>query len=330
VNEDDLVATIRRLLPVAPPDVVAGIGDDAAVIRVGDRLLLLSTDVLVEAVDFDRSTTGARDLGYRAVAVNLSDIAAMGGSPRFCLVGLAMPRSTDPAWVVELYAGMVEAADEHAVAIVGGDLSRSGEVMVSITVTGEAPPGGAVLRSGARPGDRLVVTGALGAAAGGLRLLESGSRAAARAKAAGWGGELLDAHLRPVARVGEGQTLARSGATAMIDISDGLAKDLSRLCLASAVGGALDVVRVPVAAGLDRLLERAGDPLRLAITGGEDFELLASMPEAAVEGAANALAERFGTPLTDIGEIRAEQQVVEVSADGTERPLAADGWDHFG
>jgi thiamine-monophosphate kinase len=331
LNEADLVGTIARLLPAAPPDVVAGIGDDAAVVRIGERLALLSTDMLVERVDFDRSTITARDLGYRAVAVNLSDIAAMGGSPRYCLVALGMPPDPDPAWFVELISGMVEAAREHAVSIVGGDLSRSDGVVLSVTVTGEALPGAVVYRSGAQPGDRLVVTGRLGAAAGGLRLLAAGPREAARARAAGWGRDLLDAQCRPAARVAEGQVLARAGATAMIDVSDGLAKDLGRLCEASRVGALVRVARLPVAAGLEGLRDLTNvEPLDLALYGGEDFELLATLPARAVEGATATLAERFGTALTDIGETRANPVVVAATDDGVERPLVPDGWDHFG
>jgi len=333
LNEADLIGTIERLLPAAPPDVLAGIGDDAAVVRIGDRLVLLSTDMLVEGVDFDRSTITARDLGYRAIAVNLSDIAAMGGSPRYCLVALGMPRDPDPAWFVELVSGMVEAAREHAVAIVGGDLSRAETVVLSVTATGESVPGGVVLRSGAKPGDRLVVTGRLGAAAGGLRLLAAGPREAARARSAGWGRDLLDAQCRPAARVAEGQVLARAGATAMIDVSDGLARDLGRVCAASAVGAIVRLDRLPLAPGLQDLLRLTGDdPLDLALHGGEDLELLATLPAAAVEPAAATLAERFGTPLTDIGEMRADPdaRIVATSQDGAERPLAPAGWDHFG
>ncbi len=330
MNEDELVAAIRRLLPTDPPDVVHGIGDDAAVVRFGDRLGLLTVDMLVERVDFDPEVTAPRDLGYRAIAVNLSDIAAMGGSPRYCLVALAMPAETEPGWVVELFGGMREAADEHAVTIVGGDLSRSDLVTVSVTMTGEATPGGVVLRSGARAGDRLVVTGRLGAAAGGLRLLGAGPRAVTRGRAEGWGSDLIAAQLRPAARVGEGQVLARCGATAMIDVSDGLAKDLTRMCAASGVGAAVALGRLPIAPGLDDLQQVTGDdPVRLALAGGEDFELLAAMPDSGVEEAAATLAERFGTPLTDVGEVRADGRIVTVGPDGAEDALAPDGWDHF-
>jgi thiamine-monophosphate kinase len=330
LSEAALVETIRRVAASTDPDILVGIGDDAAVVAYGDRLQVLTTDMLVQGVDFDLSMTSARDLGYKSVAVNLSDVAAMGASPRFCLVGAGMPADTDPGWVVELFGGMREAADEHAVAIVGGDLSRSDAVVLSVAMTGEAPAGGVVLRTGARAGDRLVVTGRLGAGAGGLRLMLAGGREIARAAATGWGRTLVSALQRPVARVGEGQLLRACGATAMIDVSDGLAMDLGRLCEASEVGAAVRSDAIPVEPALADLGELTGeDPLRLALHGGEDFELLAALPAGAVNDAAAALGERFGTALTEIGETREAPGLVLVSSDGSETALEPEGFDHF-
>ena len=332
VNEDDLVRTIRRLVSADVPGVRQGIGDDTAVVTMGDRDILLTTDMLVEGVDFDREIASARDIGYRAMAANLSDIAAMGGGPRFGLVALGMPATTEARFVVELFGGLREAADEHAAAIVGGDLSSSDRVVISITVTGEAPPGGAVLRTGARAGDRVVVTGRLGAAAGGLRLLREGPRAVADARTAGWGSDLVQAFLRPAARVGEGQILARSGATAMMDVSDGLARDLGRLCDSSSVGAVVWLDAMPVAPGL-RALESIADvdPIGLALGGGEDFELLAALPADRFDAATETLVERFGTSLTEIGEFRSGSGVVTESSRGAGdvTPLEPVGWDHF-
>ncbi|HYT30620.1 MAG TPA: thiamine-phosphate kinase [Actinomycetota bacterium] len=328
--EDELIETLRRLLGGDAPGVRLGPGDDAALVEVGDRLAILTVDMLVEGVDFELDTAAARDIGYKAVQVNASDVAAMGGSPRYGLVALGLPRTIEQAWVVELYGGMREAAGEHAVAVVGGDISRADRVVLAVTMTGEAPAGGAVLRSGAKPGDRVVVTGSLGAAAGGLRLLRAGPEAVAAARADGWGRDLLEAQFRPVARVGEGQSLARSGATAMIDVSDGLSVDLWRLCRASGVAAAVTLGRVPLAPALEplaRVIEV--DPLALALGGGEDLELIATLPADAVRSAAASLAERFATALTDIGEIRAGSGLVAVSEDGAERPMEPEGWDHL-
>jgi thiamine-monophosphate kinase len=329
-TEDELLEALQRLIPTDAPGVLVGLGDDAAVLDQGDRDGLVTVDMLVEGVDFRLDAVAARDLGYRALAVNLSDIAAMGGSPRHAVVALGIPVATEPGWVVELYGGMLDAAGEHAVSIVGGDLSGSEQIVLSVTVLGEAAQGRTVRRTGAHPGDRLVVTGRLGAAAGGLRLLEAGPRAVASARTSGWGEPLLAAHLRPVARVGEGQVLAAEGATAMIDVSDGLAKDLGRLCSASGVGAVVRVEAVPVASGLfDLQPVTSDDPVRLALTGGEDFELLAALPFGTVAVAQAVLSERFGTPLTDIGEVTDGEGMLAEWEDGSRAVLEAEGWDHF-
>ena len=329
-TEDELVAMIRRLLGGDEPGVRLGLGDDAALVDLGQSLGILTADMMVEGVHFERATISPRDLGYKALAVNVSDVAAMGGSPRYALASLALPPDIEPGWVVELYGGLRECAAEHAVSVVGGDTSAAQIVVVSVALTGEVAEGGAVTRAGARPGDRLVVTGSLGAAAGGLELSRAKGRDAAVAAATEWGRSLLAAQARPAARVGEGQTLAQSGATAMMDISDGLAKDLSRLCRESDVGAAVSLADVPVASALRELKRIVPvDPLELALHGGEDYELLAALPGEAVAGASRMLRDRLGAPLTDIGEIREAPGLVAVEADGSEQPLRHEGWDHF-
>jgi thiamine-monophosphate kinase len=247
--------------------------------------------------------------------VNVSDIAAMGASPRAALVTLALRADVGAAWVIELYGGMREACAEHALWLVGGDLSRADQIAISVTVTGEVAPGRAVTRAGASPGDLVAVTGALGASAAGLRVARGGRP----------GGDLdrtlLRAHVRPVARVGEGAVLARHGATAMMDVSDGLAKDLGRLALASGVGVRLRLDDVPVATGAT---------LEDALGGGEDYELLVTLPgREALEAAASELRETYGTPLTAIGDVVAPGGVTAIERSGAERPLGSEGWDHF-
>jgi thiamine-monophosphate kinase len=330
LSEEELIGELRRLLAGDAPGVILGPGDDAALVEFGPHLGILTADLLVESVHFDRETTSPRDLGYKSVAVNVSDIAAMGGSPRYGLVSLGLPPATEPAWVVDLYGGMLEATSEYAMSIVGGDVSRSQRIVVSISLFGQVARGTAVKRSGARPGDRLVVTGALGAAAGGLRLAQAEPGEVASAVGTDWGRELLRALFRPLARVGEGQVLALEGATAMIDVSDGLALDLTRLCRESGVGARVELAKVPVAAGLvdlARVLPVA--PRELALSGGEDYELLATVRPGALEEAAAKVRDRFGTALTEIGEIRAGADVVAIETDGTELPLEPKGWDHF-
>ena len=313
MREDELLEAIKRVVR-SGDGVVVGLGDDAAVASTGSGDLVLTTDMLVEDVHFSQDTA-ATDLGYKSLVVNLSDIAAMAASPRYATVALAIPLDISSGWVMDLYRGMGEACDEYGLSLVGGDLSRSDMVLISVTVAGEVPPGRAITRAGAAIGDAIAVTGQLGAAAGGLLV---GAKDALTDR----GRRLLAAQARPIARVGEAQALAATGASAMIDISDGLSTDLHRLCAASDVGASIDTSSLPVCPDL-RNLER--DPLDLALNGGEDYELLVTMPLAVVGEAAAKLREHFGVPLTTIGEITAAPGVF---ADG--RPLEARGWDHFG
>jgi thiamine-monophosphate kinase len=314
LSEDDLLAAIHKVLSGAGPEVRVGPGDDAAVLAPPTGELVITTDVLVEGVHLDRSLASARDIGYKAVIVNVSDIAAMAASPRAAVCALTLPGDVDAAWTMELFGGMRSACDEHALWLVGGDLSRGPALVISVTVVGEVAPGRAVLRGGARPGDAVVVTGSLGASAAGLRVARSGRISSEVDR------ELLRAHFRPSARVGEAQVLARHGATAMIDVSDGLALDLARLAAASGVGAMLRLADVPVAEGATR---------EEALGGGEDYELLAAMPDTAVAPVRAELRDAFGVALSEVGEIRRGVDLVVLGDDGQEAPLAPRGWDHF-
>lgn len=330
ITEDDLVAALRRVFSGEQPGVRLGIGDDAAVVDTREGQAVLTADILVEGVHFDRSLISPRDLGAKAITVNVSDVAAMAASPRFALVSVAVPPDADAGWVIELEGGVRAACDEYALAMVGGDLSAGPVAVISVAVVGEVAPGRYVTRSGARPGDRVVVTGTLGGSAGGLALARAPASAARRAAGSDWGRALVEAHVRPVARVGEGRTLAGAGATAMMDLSDGLSTDLGRLCSASEVGARVALADVPVATGLAELRTVVEvDPVELALSGGEDYELVATLPAGRVAEAAAALDERFGVRLTDVGEITAGPGVTAVERDGRERPLEPRGWDHL-
>lgn len=313
--EDELIGAIRKVLSGAGPEVVIGPGDDAAVVAAGGGQLVLTTDALVEGTHFLRSLSTPRDLGYKAIVVSVSDIAAMAASPRFALCALTLSDAVEAGWVMELFGGMREACDEHAVWLVGGNLAGGQEVTIAITVTGEVVSGGAVSRSGAGVGDRLVVTGELGAASAGLRIAGSGAPPTGEAELAA-----VRKLERPTARVGEASVLARNGATAMIDLSDGLALDLSRVCAAGGVGARVEIAAVPVAPAATR---------EDALGGGEDYELLAALPdEESVGRARDELRGVFGVSLTEIGRI-IEEGLVAVGSDGRERPLETKGWDHF-
>ena len=314
-SEEELLEAIRRVLSGTGPEVRVPAGDDAAVLAPTTGELVITTDSLVEGVHFVRGDIGARDLGHKAIVVNVSDIAAMGASPRSAVCALILSSDVDAAWVMELIGGMREACDEFALWLVGGDLSRGSEVVIAVAVTGEVAPGRAILRSGARPGDRIVVTGELGGSAAGLRLIRRGDRPTEQQRA------MIRRHLRPTARVGEGAVLARRGATAMLDISDGLSLDLGRLARASDVGVRLQLDRVPVAPFAS---------MEDALGGGEDYELLAALPDDDVVQAARAeLKESFGVGLAEIGVAVEGAGIVAVDAQGSERPLEPEGWDHF-
>jgi thiamine-monophosphate kinase len=313
------------------PGVLVGIGDDAAVLEPRGGDLVLTTDLLVEGIHFERGSSSARDLGNKAVTVNVSDVAAMGASPRYAIAAIGVPEDVEAAWVIELTGGMREACAEYALALVGGDTNRAELIVLSVAVVGEVAPGRAVTRSGARPGDRIVVTGSLGAAAGGLAISKAPPEEAAAALSEPWGRELSEALARPVARVGEAEILARTGATAMMDLSDGLAIDLPRLCRASGVGARVGLGKVPVAGALELGADALGvEALPLALSGGEDYELVATMPRDAVETARAGLFEAFGTKLSDVGEIVEGSGVDAVRDDGSTSPLEPAGWDHFG
>jgi thiamine-monophosphate kinase len=315
VSERELLVAIRKLLSGTEPDVVVHVGDDAAVVRPGSGELVLTTDALVEGTHFDRRTTSARDLGCKAIAVNVSDVAAVAASPRYALCALTLSEDVDAAWTMELFGGMRDACADYACTLIGGNLAGGRDVTVAVTVTGEVAPGRAVTRDGARTGHVVVVTGTLGGAAAGLRLAEGAPRT--------WSDDERDAirrQFRPDARVGEAHVLAQRGASAMIDVSDGFALDLTRLCEASHVGARVELSSVPVHAAAE---------LSDALGGGEDYELIATLPDVeAVAGATAQLEENFGVSLTVVGAI-IDGGVVAVGDDGRESPLEAKGWDHF-
>lgn len=317
LGERAVIERIRRAFGEKRADVLLGIGDDAALVR-GPERLLLTTDILVEDEDFLLPDHPPRLLGRKALNVNLSDIAAMGGRPRHALVGLALPGDVEAAWLRQFMDGLRSAAREAGVALVGGDLSRAAKVMISVTVTGEVRE--PVRRDGARPGDAIFVSGTLGDAAGGLRLIEKGgSRGVAKPVR-----PLVDAFLDPVPRLKLGALLAGRGlASAMIDVSDGLSVDLAHICGESGVGAEIEAGRVPISPALERF---ALDPLALALDGGEDFELLFTV-RPAKRAAVEALARRFR--LTRIGRVTPGRRVYLVDARGRRKLLRAGGFEHF-
>lgn len=298
-----------------------GIGDDAAVVRVGRGEWVITTDLLVEGAHFLPGTP-PRAVGWKALARSLSDCAAMGARPRYTLVALALPPATPARWVKEFFSGFAQLARHHGVKLAGGDLSRANQVVADVQVIGEVKRGRAVLRRGARPGDAILVSGTLGLAGLGLAVLRRGLKPAAPGIK-----HALRAQLYPQPRILLAQALARRGATAMIDVSDGLSTDLHHLCEASSVGARLYAEKIP-AVNLPRALARrlGTSGLELALNAGEDYELLFTVPKAK---AARLPKKLNGVKLTWIGEITHGRRVILVEAGGRERALAARGWDHF-
>ena len=309
MDEFDVIRDLSKSLPAAPPEVIVPIGDDCAVLRLGGTSWVAAADMLVSGHHFDDWAT-PEDVGYKAVAVNVSDVAAMGGRPRFVLVSGGAP---DPETVLRCMRGVTEACEEFGVYQLGGDTTRAGSLTVDVSILGELP-GPPMLRSGARPGDLLAVTGELGASAVGLLILQRDERIPER---------LVRKHLRPEPRVEVGIAAARLGVHAAIDLSDGLASDARRVCERSGVGCWVDLDCLPIADDTRRLIEYfAYAPETLAATGGEDYELLLAAPEQTLE----ALAGESGAPVTVVGEVTREG-VVFLRGENPVEGLS--GWDHF-
>lgn len=322
LGEFGLIDSIQARVGAAP-GVHRGIGDDAAELELpaGERLLT-STDLLLEEVHFRFAWISAYDLGRKAVAVNLSDIAAMGGTPRFLYVGLACPGTTEVTALDAFVAGVLDEAGAHAVTLVGGDTCRSpGPWVISVTIEGSAPADTVVGRDGARPGDVILVSGTLGDSALALALWQRG------ATPEPW---LAARHNRPTPRVALGHALARAGLpTAMIDLSDGVSSDLEHILQASGAGAEILGASLPLSPAFRAHVERQPEFFELALAGGEDYELLCTVPSVRVNEA-QAVAARAGVPLTAIGTVTERSAGYRLrDGAGTVRPLLVRGYDHF-
>jgi thiamine-monophosphate kinase len=333
-SEFDFINSLRQRVGSSTQSLVAGIGDDAAVFHsTAGTETVVTVDLLVEDVDFRRTTTPPYLLGHKSLAVSLSDIAAMGARPLWSLVSIGVP---DDVWetdfVERLYDGVLDLARRYGVQLIGGDTSRTTDkIVIDSIVTGECAAGASVMRSGASPGDEIFVTGSLGAAAAGLRLIERGAHLAEQ-KLGDDDSQKLDhillRQLRPEPRVGWGMVLGEERlATSMIDLSDGLSSDLNHLCEASRVGARIDSSLLPVD---DRVTElcgrRALDPLQLALHGGEDFELLFTIKP----GDVARLPRRVdGVEVKRIGTIQNASEGVKISEGARTWELKPGGWMHF-
>jgi thiamine-monophosphate kinase len=336
LGESEILRRLRARIPQGE-GVVVGLGDDAAVVEVSP-LALITTDSLVEGVHFKRDWTPARLLGRKALSVNLSDIAAMAGVPRHATISLVLPPDLPWVFVDELYDGLLGRSAETGVNLVGGNLSAGPGIVIDVTLLGQAAR--VVRRSGALPGDHLAVTGALGAAAQGLKLLAQGARLDSEGELVTTGvwtetsaaavTACLRAQLDPRPPLAFARALAdRDLVHAAIDVSDGLSGDLWQLCEASGLACALEFAEIPVDPQVSQLVRAGGgDALSLALHGGEDYQLLlAAPPERWAD--LKELAAIFNTPLTVLGQFREGAPSVFLRVGGRHMPLDRVGHDHF-
>jgi thiamine-monophosphate kinase len=312
-SERELIRHIRQLSGnVKSRAVVRGIGDDTAILGLSPGFqLLLTTDLCLENVHFRRGWHPATAVGHRCLTRGLSDIAAMGGEPLACFLSLGLPKGLPQAWVDGFLSGLLSLAHHFKVQLAGGDISAARQITADIVVAGKVPAGKAVLRSGARPGDRIYVTGSLGGSAAVLKQLYAGKKIKP-AKS--------NAHFYPALRIEAGAWLRMKGlATAMIDLSDGLSVDLAHICEESRVSAWINASRLPISKGAD---------LQLALHGGEDYELLFTAPKNA-----RVPSRIAGIRVTEIGAIRNRfdysSAIQILGENGKVRPLAQRGWEHF-
>jgi thiamine-monophosphate kinase len=302
--------------------VALGMGDDAALFRPKPgHEIILTCDWFLEGTHFLREKHPPDAVGWKCLARAVSDVAAMGGTPRCFLLSLALPETRTGRWQDLFLGGLRRASRKFQCALAGGDTTRRSEILINITVVGEVRAGSAVLRSGAREGDILYVSGRLGEAELGLRLALRGKSFASKKN------PLLRKHLYPEPRLELGRWLAEKKiATAMMDLSDGLSSDLPRLCAASTVGARLEKVKIPQVQTRDLALKHGQDPLQLALHGGDDYELLFTVPP----HKAKAVPKTFrGLRLTPIGKITRKRELLVLEKNGRASQLIPAGWDPF-
>lgn len=330
IQEFPLIRQLQRRYERPSPLILKGIGDDAAVVSIpSGSWTVLTTDLLAEGVHFDLRTASPTSVGYRAAMANLSDAAAMGATPRFLLISIAIPAAIRAAEIHALYRGLMSACDHYEVHLIGGDTSASRHgLFLSITLLGTTKQGQALFRTGARVGDGIYVTGTLGDSLAGLQLLtpRRGTRLAKADR-----DFLIDRHRHPTARVREGLWLNQAHlATAAIDLSDGLSGDLRHMCEASQVGADIELARLPISPACHRYAHKQEvDPITLALAGGEDYELLFTVaPHDEQQLERQARAKRF--LVTKIGIIRSRRSgLSSLTSDGGRVPLPITSYRHF-
>lgn len=325
MHEDELVRKVGNAMSsnLGPhPQLRLGMGDDAALLRPRpSHQLVLTCDWFLEGTHFLRDKHPPDSVGWKCLARAVSDIAAMGGVPRCFLLSLAMPSSHTGRWLDQFLSGLRRASRKFRCALGGGDTTRHSQILMNVTVIGEVRTGFATLRSGARPGDLIYLSGRLGEADIGLQLMKRSKRPASTKD------RHLRKHLYPEPRLALGQWLAEKRlASAMMDLSDGLSSDLPRLCFASGAGACIESSHVPLAQGAPQARKLGLNLLRLALHGGDDYELLFTIPPRKKYLLPRAFR---GLPLTPVGVITGEKQIVVVDELGRKQTLAPGGWDPF-
>jgi thiamine-monophosphate kinase len=304
----------------ALPDLIVGIGDDTAAWKTTGQVQLATVDTMVQNIHFTLETTTWEELGWKSIAINLSDIAAMGGVPNYALIALALPEDIESEDIKELYSGMINIAREYKVGIVGGNISRAPQVSVTVTVLGNSPENKILKRSNAKPGDTIAITGYTGSAAAGLEMLKN--NLALKSKIIRY---LRNAFVHPAPRIEEGQLLVKHGITTAIDTSDGLLADLQHICEASGVGAKVITNLIPINDMVKASFKEKS--LQLGLGGGEDYELLFT-------GNAEIIAKikkAIKCPVTAIGEITKDKpgKIELYDANGNQVKIDRTGWTHF-
>ena len=328
IGEFGFIESIKKECITSLKDVIKGIGDDCAVFGpYSGRVFLFTTDMLVEDTHFLKGNITPYQLGWKTIAVNLSDIAAMGGRPLFLLISLAIPAEMNVELIQDFYKGMKDICEHYEVNILGGDTVASPDkLVISVSLIGDAKENEVLYRSGARPGDSIYVTGNIGDSSAGLKILKN-EISPPKSIAS----HFIKIHNEPKPLIKTGRIIAASQlASAMIDLSDGLLSDLGHICKESGVGAMLFKKKIPISSELKLLASRVKfNPIDLAFSGGEDYLLLLTVPKAKIKDFEILYKDKGSSPLYLIGEIREEKGVRMVNDDGSIEEISIRGFNHF-
>ncbi|MBD3182641.1 thiamine-phosphate kinase [Candidatus Poribacteria bacterium] len=322
IGEFNLIERMSKALSSSGRNVIVGIGDDTAVLPFnGDKLQLVTTDMLIQDVHFRTTTATPEQIGWKSLAANISDIAAMGGEPTYAFISIGLPKTTTVEFVDKFYSGMNEIAKLYSVDIAGGDTVSSPQVIINIALLGEVNKDNLILRSGAEVGDAVMVTGDLGGSMAGLEILEHKLTFHDTEK-----------HLKPIPRVNEGVLLARSGwVTSMIDVSDGLASEINHICKMSKTGASIQMKSIPLSQNVRQVSDIIGkNPYDFALFGGEDYELVFTCKPDKVQELKDMMDNEGNAEVTELGCIEDADKSVKIKdISGKIMQLSSKGYDHF-